>query len=172
MARQVWAGELVAALLLAGVAGCGEEPTAMDLSGEPPDLAVVRDLSASDLSASVDLRTFPDLYLPVDMAAHLIQVGNGGNTFTPQTLTIARGEVISWVWYAGMQHNVVSGTVAGGVGTPDNKFCNGDLADCSLAQLPNAPFTYTHTFTVAGTYPYYCDAHSNQAMTGTITVLP
>jgi plastocyanin len=30
--------------------------------------------------------------------------------------------------------------------------------------------TYEHTFTTAGTFPYYCSVHFMLGMTGTITV--
>jgi plastocyanin len=30
--------------------------------------------------------------------------------------------------------------------------------------------TYDHTFTTAGTFPYYCSLHSTLGMTGTIIV--
>ncbi|GAC1672527.1 MAG: hypothetical protein NVS9B8_15440 [Candidatus Limnocylindrales bacterium] len=47
---------------------------------------------------------------------------------------------------------------------PDGKFDSGP----GLIQ-PGA--SYSHTFTTAGTYPYFCKIHADSGMTGTITVV-
>jgi plastocyanin len=72
--------------------------------------------------------------------------------------------------WAGSGHDVTSGTVSGGVGTPDNKFCNQNNTDCANAPLENAGNTYSFVFTTAGSYSYYCRPHASFGMTGTITV--
>ncbi len=93
-----------------------------------------------------------------------VNVGQGGTNFVDQvsgnsTSTIHVGDTIHWVWVGGF-HNVTSGACP--PCTPDNQFRSGDLKSSG---------TFDHTFTTAGTFPYYCEAH-DQAMTGTVIVQP
>lgn len=86
------------------------------------------------------------------------------------TTTIHVGDTVQWSW-SSSTHGVVSGTCTGSGGgggyggayggcTPDNKFASGVHA---------GPYTYTFTFTQAGSYPYYCAVHE-QMMKGKIEV--
>ena len=61
--------------------------------------------------------------------------------FDPETITITVGTTVRWENVQGV-HNVDA---------DDSSFDSGALAP--------APWTYTHTFTVPGTYLYHCDAH-------------
>lgn len=99
-----------------------------------------------------------------ETGAHVVTVGSGGLSFSPSTLTINVGETVRWVW-AGSNHNVVSGTVAA-----DNKFCSPTDTNCATAPTSASGATYSHTFTTAGAYPYFCAPHRLAGMTGTITV--
>src|SRR5262249_44641322 len=72
-----------------------------------------------------------------------------------------------WVWASDF-HNVVSGQ--GGVA--DGTFCSPSDANCAAAPLSTTGATYEHTFTQAGTYPYFCTPHRSIGMTGTIVVEP
>jgi plastocyanin len=97
-----------------------------------------------------------------------VTVGPGGNLgFDPATLTITVGDTVHWVW-ASAPHNVVSGTA----GAADGKFCSPSDTNCATAPLMEAGTTYDHTFTQAGTFPYFCAAHFNLGMVGTIVVQP
>ena len=89
--------------------------------------------------------------------------GGGGNTvvagsdnrFTPATLTIKKGQKVTWT--AQGAHTVTSGTD----GTKD---ANGPM-DSPL------PFTsYSVTFDKAGTYKYFCVPHVSLGMVGEIVV--
>jgi plastocyanin len=76
-------------------------------------------------------------------------------TFTPQTLTITVGDAVKWTNIQGI-HNVVA---------DDNSFTSGPPAP--------APWEFIHTFTIAGSNPYYCEPHGGpggQGMSGVITV--
>lgn len=99
-----------------------------------------------------------------ETGAHVVTVGSGGLSFSPSTLTINVGETVRWVW-AGSGHNVVSGTAAA-----DNKFCSPNDTSCATAPTSASGTTYSHTFTTAGAYPYFCAPHRLAGMTGTITV--
>src|SRR5262249_43562838 len=65
---------------------------------------------------------------------------------------------VHWTWpsTATMAHSVVSGQVISNTNMPDGKFCSPDDTNCATAPASFAGAVYNHTFTVAGTYPYYC----------------
>jgi len=97
---------------------------------------------------------------------HTVMVGPGGSlVFSPASLTIQVGDTVHWVW-ASPGHSVVSGAN----GTADNQFCSPSNTSCDNPPLSVMGATYDHTFTTAGTFPYYCSVHSTLGMTGTIIV--
>ena len=97
---------------------------------------------------------------------HTVMVGSGGALrFTPADLTIHVGDTVRWVW-ASSGHSVVSGTD----GNADNQFCSPSNTACDNPPLSSTGATFQHTFTQAGTIPYYCSAHFSLGMTGTVTV--
>jgi plastocyanin len=93
--------------------------------------------------------------------------------------TIHVGDTVQWSW-SGSAHGVVSGTctgnggggggyVGGGNGTqgygqddctPDARFSSG---------RHDGPFTFSYTFTQAGSYPYFCVVHQSM-MKGRVIV--
>ncbi|PYE50522.1 plastocyanin/azurin family copper-binding protein [Deinococcus yavapaiensis] len=73
------------------------------------------------------------------------------NAFQPKTLTIAVGTTVEWTNQGRVSHNVLSTT--GAFGSDD---------------LP-AGSTFRHTFTRAGTFPYYCSYHEGMAATIVVT---
>ena len=84
----------------------------------------------------------------------------GGNTitiknfaFTPQTLTVKTGTVVTWVNNDGVTH-----TIASDAGSP-GAFSSDPLS-------PGASSTFT--FSQPGTYSYHCSIHPS--MTGTVIV--
>lgn len=77
-------------------------------------------------------------------------------TFKPDPVTIQPGDTVRWTWTNDM-HTVTSGTN----GTFDGKFDSG---------MHDSGYVFTHTFTTAGEYPYYCDPHWDLGMTGTVVV--
>ena len=103
---------------------------------------------------------------PAPPQTHTVMVGEGGAlVFTPANLTIHLGDTVRWVW-ATSGHSVVSGTN----GNADNRFCSPSDTGCANPPLSIMGATYEHTFTTAGTFPYYCSVHFSLGMTGTITV--
>jgi uncharacterized protein (TIGR03118 family) len=96
---------------------------------------------------------------------HTVMVGDGGAlVYTPANLTIHVGDTVRWVW-GSSGHSVVSGTD----GNADNQFCSPSNTGCDNPPLSSKGATYEHTFTQAGTFPYYCSVHFSLGMTGTIT---
>jgi plastocyanin len=71
-------------------------------------------------------------------------------SFTPQTLTVPVGSTVTWTNHDDIPHTVVStdGVFKSKVRDTDEKF--------------------SHTFTKAGTFPYFCSVHPK--MTGQIVV--
>jgi plastocyanin len=86
-----------------------------------------------------------------------VQVGAGGNKYTPANITINKGDTIQWTW-SGLNHSATSGTP----GHPDGIFDSGIL---------NTGATFSFTFTAAGTFPYFCTVHGGCCgMIGSVTV--
>ena len=93
---------------------------------------------------------------------------NGNFSFGPATLTIKVNDSVQWTW-AQSGHTVTSGTA----GVADDAFCSpSDTTPCNATNNPvsNAGAIYTHKFTTAGTFPFFCRPHAAAGMTGTITV--
>src|SRR5689334_14495813 len=95
--------------------------------------------------------------LAVKAATVDVQVGQGGLKFTPSTVMIQVGDTVRWVWDAN-GHSSTSGTP----GHPDGMWDSG---------TQNTGFTFSFTFTNAGTFSYFCTPHGACCgMTGTVTV--
>jgi len=77
-------------------------------------------------------------------------------SFNPSTKTVSVGTTITWTNKDGFNHTVTSGTP----GSPNGTFDSGNMGGGA---------TFTHTFSTAGTFAYYCRIHGAM-MTGTITV--
>ena len=77
------------------------------------------------------------------------------NAFSPNPLTIAVGDTVTWTNTDGTQHTVTSDA-------PDTELDSGLIA-------ANGG-TYSHTFNVAGTFNYHCSRSGHQ-MSGTIVVM-
>ena len=95
-----------------------------------------------------------------------VAVGNGSFTFSPSSRDIFVGDTIKWTWFSS-NHNVRSGTPCN---TPSGAFCSPSDTNCTANPTSNTGATYSHTFTQAGTYSYYCSVHCGSGMKGTITV--
>ena len=96
-------------------------------------------------------------------ATHTVDVGaGGGNTFVDRqtsssTSTIAVGDTIQWVWVSGI-HSTTSGT------------CTTTCAEDGIWDSgQGSGMTFSHTFTQAGTFPYFCEVHGAM-MQGIVTV--
>ncbi len=104
-------------------------------------------------------------------ATHTVAIGQSGNSFTDSSsgnssTTVHVGDTVKWVWMGG-SHSTTSGTCTtggyyGGGCTADGHWDSGVAA---------SPFTFSQTFTAAGTFKYFCGVHLG-GMTGTVQVLP
>lgn len=97
-----------------------------------------------------------------------VTVGPGGSfRFDPQSITIHVGETVRWRWDS-PGHDVVSGSG----GAADGRFCSPNDGNCNATPTSNTGATYEHTFTEAGTFPYFCRPHFSFGMTGRVIVEP
>jgi plastocyanin len=103
---------------------------------------------------------------PTPNPNHVVLVGSGGNNFVDSIsgnslTTITAGETVEWQWVVDL-HSTTSGTC-------DATNCIPDFLWSSGNQTP--PFTFTRTFSVVGTFPYFCTVHG-VSMQGLVNVLP
>ncbi len=97
------------------------------------------------------------------VAAASISVAAVNFEFKPPSRTIHVGDTVVWTM-SGDGHTVTSGTIDGNnVGHP-----SGGPLDSGFTA---AGGSYSFIFTVAGTYPYFCEIHADSQMKGTITVV-
>ena len=87
----------------------------------------------------------------------------GSPVFDPATVTIAKGESITWVNNVGFPHNIVfdEDAVPGGV----------NAEALGHEEYLNAPGEkHTVKFDTAGEYSYYCEPHQGAGMVGKVIV--
>lgn len=89
--------------------------------------------------------------------------GGGGASFVfkPANITINVGDTVQWTWMTN-DHSTTSGSCASGNCVPDGNWDSG---------VHKAPNSYTHLFTKAGTYSYFCLIHGTQGMVASVTVV-
>lgn len=86
------------------------------------------------------------------------------DAYSPNPVNVNVGDTVIWTNNDSPNtHTATSGTPSAG---PDGKFGGTAAAPFSVTIAPRASFN--HTFTEAGTYPYYCTLHP--AMVGTVMV--
>ena len=106
-----------------------------------------------------------------------VHVGRGGTNFVDDqsgtnVTTVNVGDTVQWVWEGTLSHGTASGTCSGGGPPPytPNGYGNGcDWSGRWQSNVHQTPYTYTYTFTEAGTFPYFCDVHLD-AMKGRVIV--
>jgi plastocyanin len=82
-----------------------------------------------------------------------VQVGAGGNTFTPSTFTAVVGDVVRFT-LAGGVHDVTGLSVPSGA------------AAIMSGTMTSVGQNYDYTVTVAGNYGYYCSIHGTSMIGG------
>lgn len=98
---------------------------------------------------------------PVPTLAVTHTVNQDGLTFVPDSLIIAPGDTVEWVWSIGI-HTVTNGV------HPDSAD-TGTLFDAPLG-VSDPLFSFT--FTQPGDVPYFCRPHLALGMIGVIRVDP
>jgi plastocyanin len=129
-------------------------------------LAVAALTACSSGSSPSDSGTPSDAGGTTDAGGQTVAVHATSNlTFSPATVTVHVGDTVQWTFDTG-GHTVTSGSGC----AADNKFCSPNDTSCSTGTTSASGSTYSHTFTTAGTFPYFCTTHCSLNMTGTVTV--
>lgn len=94
---------------------------------------------------------------PALAVTHIVQ--QSGFAFSPDLITINVGDTVTWQW-GSLSHTVTSGTGA---------------ADPQAGSLFDAPLnsfnpSFSHTFTTAGAFDYFCRPHELMGMVGVVIV--
>jgi nitrite reductase (NO-forming) len=84
--------------------------------------------------------------------------------FSPNPISAKVGDTVTWTNNDSQPHTVTSGTVENGAGKPDGKFDSSP----SLNPLLTPGNTFSHKFTEAGDYPYFCQLHPT--MVGKVSI--
>lgn len=90
----------------------------------------------------------------------IVEVGPDASLrFEPESVTVATGDTVRWVWRGG-GHNVSPRS------TPDGASWSGTPGSETFGE----GYTYEHAFEVAGTHEYACDPHGGAGMVGEVVV--
>merc|ERR1711937_932894 len=133
--------------------------TTMKANVNAPKVSFVRKVAQS---AGVAASTLA-LALSANAADVKLGSDSGGLVFEPSTVTINKGESVTWKNNAGFPHNIMF---------DEDEIPAGANADAlSHEDYLNAPGeTATSKFDVAGTYSYYCEPHQGAGMQGKVIV--
>jgi plastocyanin len=95
-----------------------------------------------------------------------VAVGPGASlVYSPAQVVINAGDTVRWT-FSDVGHNVVSGVNC----VANNTFCSPGDSNCSFTASSPQGAIYSHTFTQAGTFQYFCSPHCFNGMTGTVVV--
>jgi plastocyanin len=119
-------------------------------------------LSAAIVVPTTISTTTTMLAYAAEIAADVTQASSSKttNAYSPNPINAAVGDTVTWINRDSTPHTVTSGQN----GQPDGRFDSSPNFNPLMA--PAA--TFSHTFTEAGEYPYYCALHPN--MIGTVIV--
>jgi plastocyanin len=106
---------------------------------------MLRKLSAAVVAASLATAV---AVVPAHAGSGAKTVSVKNNSFSPTSVSVKKGGKVTWKWtQGGVPHNV---TPAGGAGS---------------ATSSKKGFTFSKTFSKAGTFKYHCTIHSSMKMT-------
>ena len=88
-------------------------------------------------------------------------------TFEPKTITIKSGETVTWKNMSGMVHSATD--VPRMAAKPQDAGLPRGAKEFDSGMISPGK-SYSHTFTVPGTYKYFCIPHEELGMVGTIVV--
>jgi plastocyanin len=161
----------------AGLAGLATDNATIVVSatGDIFSYAAVLDNRTADPIFVVGARDQAGQAAPASRTVH---VGQGGTKFVDELSgtgisTVTVGSTVTWVWAGTDSHSSTSGTCTGDpgpygqLGPQGGGGCNSSGIWSSSAYA--APHSYSHTFSQAGSFLYFCSVHEN-AMTGRVIV--
>ena len=130
-------------------------------------VSAFRKLGAAFMMAALIFSSCVFLSAPALAADHTVKMGSDGGllVYEPATLTVSKGDTVTWENNKMAPHNVIfdSNNVPGGKAVADK------LSNSKLTFSPGE--SYSSTFDVEpGEYTYYCAPHRGAGMMGKIIV--
>ena len=127
----------------------------------------IRKLSSVLMMAALVISSCAVLAAPAFAADHTVKMGSDGGllVFEPATITVSKGDTVTWENNKMAPHNVIfdENSVPGGKAVADK------LTNKQLTFSPGE--SYSSTFDVdPGEYSYYCAPHRGAGMVGKIIV--
>lgn len=96
-----------------------------------------------------------------------VSMGRGKMVFLPASITINAGDTVNWTNPAVVLHSVTFDPSK--VVKPENVALPAGVKPFDSGDMGQAA-TFSHTFTVKGTYKYVCTMHEAMGMIGTVVV--
>ncbi|MEL6555470.1 MAG: plastocyanin [Cyanobacteria bacterium J06621_11] len=127
----------------------------------------LRKLSNVLMMAAIVISSCAVLAAPAFAADHVVKMGSDGGLlqFEPATITIAKGDTVTWENNKMAPHNVIFDEN----GIPGGKEVADQLTNKQLTFAPGE--SYSSTFDVEpGEYSYYCAPHRGAGMVGKVIV--
>ncbi len=126
-----------------------------------------RRLGTAFIMAALIFSSCAFLAAPAFAADHTVKMGSDGGllVYEPATVTVAKGDTVTWENNKMAPHNVIfdSSNVPGGKAVADK------LSNSKLTFSPGE--SYSSTFDVEpGEYTYYCAPHRGAGMVGKVIV--
>ena len=127
----------------------------------------LRQLGTAFIMAALVVSSCAFLAAPAFAADQTVKMGSDGGllVFEPATVTVSKGDTVTWENNKMAPHNVVfdANTIPGGKSTADK------LSNSKLTFSPGE--SYSSTFDVEpGEYTYYCAPHRGAGMVGKVIV--
>ena len=127
----------------------------------------LRQLGTAFMMAALVISSCALLASPALAADQTVKMGSDGGllVFEPATVTVSKGDTVTWENNKMAPHNVVfdANTIPGGKDTADK------LSNSKLTFSPGE--SYSSTFDVEpGEYSYYCAPHRGAGMVGKVIV--
>ena len=127
----------------------------------------LRSLSSAFMMAALVIGSCAIFATPAFAADHVVKMGSDGGllVFEPATITVSKGDTVTWENNKMAPHNVIfdENSVPGGKAVADK------LSNDQLTFSPGE--SYSSTFDVeSGEYSYYCAPHRGAGMVGKVIV--
>ena len=127
----------------------------------------LRNLGSALMMAALVISSCAVLAAPAFAADHVVKMGSDGGllVFEPATVTVSKGDTVTWENNKMAPHNVIfdENNVPGGKAVADK------LTNKQLTFSPGE--SYSSTFDVEpGEYTYYCAPHRGAGMVGKVIV--
>ena len=128
-----------------------------------PVISAIRRLSMLAVAAALVVTTMLVSAQSASAETYTVKMGadNGMLAFEPKTLTIQKGDTVTWVNNKAFPHNVVFESKDGAIAAHSQK---------ALASAPAQEFSETFDDVEPGEYSYFCVPHRGAGMVGKLII--